>query len=223
MKVEFHEKICLSRQRLGFPKWDEQTLKAFKASLERLGLDYLDLYLIHMPFGDYYGAWRAMEELYSMGRIRAIGVCNFEPDRLIDLCHNAKVIPAVNQVEIHPYIQQPEAIRIMHDFGVKPEAWGSLAEGKDRLFYNFVLSAIGNKYGKSVAQVILRWHLQRGIIAIPKSVHKKRMEENIAVYDFILTEEDMALISALATDHNQILDLHAPSEVERLYQIECKN
>lgn len=201
----------------------EQTLKAFEASLERLGLDYLDLYLIHMPFGDYYGAWKAMEELYSTGRVRAIGVCNFEPDRLIDLCHNVKVIPVVNQVEIHPYIQQPDIIRIMHDFGVKPEAWGPLAEGKDRLFYNPVLSAIGNKYGKSVAQVILRWHLQRGIIAIPKSVHKKRMEENFAVYDFRLTEDDMTLISSLATEHNRILDLHAPSEVERLYQIECKN
>lgn len=201
----------------------EQTLKAFEASLERLGLDYLDLYLIHMPFGDYYGAWKAMEELYSAGRVRAIGVCNFEPDRLIDLCHNVKVIPAVNQVEIHPYIQQPDIIRIMHDFGVKPEAWGPLAEGKDRLFYNPVLSAIGNKYGKSVAQVVLRWHLQREIIAIPKSIHKERMEENSAVYDFRLTEDDMTLISSLATEHNRILDLHAPSEVERLYRIECKN
>lgn len=201
----------------------DRTLRAFKSSLTRLGLEYLDLYLIHMPFGDYYGAWRAMEELYAAGRVRAIGVCNFEPDRLIDLCRNAKVVPAVNQVEIHPYTQQPEAMRIMQSLGVHIEAWGPLAEGRNGLFTNPVLSAIGHKYGKSAAQVVLRWHLQRGIVAIPKSVHKERMAENFAIGDFMLTAEDMAAIAAMDTGANTILDLHAPDEVERLYNIECKN
>ncbi|MGN1251730.1 MAG: aldo/keto reductase, partial [Muribaculaceae bacterium] len=141
----------------------DNTLRAFDASLSRLGLEYLNLYLIHMPFGDYYGAWRAMEDLYAAGRVRAIGVCNFEPDRLMDLCHNAKVIPAVNQVEVHPYTQQPEAMKLMRSFGIQAEAWGPLAEGRNGLFTDAALSDIGRKYGKSAAQVVLRWHLQRGV------------------------------------------------------------
>ena len=177
----------------------EQTLQAFEASLTRLGLDYLDLYLIHMPFGDYYGAWRAMEELYAQGRVRAIGVCNFEPDRLLDLCHNTRVIPAVNQIEAHPYTPQTEAIRIMDD----------------------ILTGIGRKYNKSAAQVVLRWHLQHGIVAIPKSVHRQRMEENFNIEDFMLTPEDMTAIASMNTGYNTILDLHAPEEVQRLYDIEC--
>lgn len=199
----------------------EQTLRAFDTSLDRLGLDYLDLYLIHMPFGDYYGAWRAMEELYTQGRVRAIGVCNFEPDRLLDLCHNANVFPAVNQVEMHPYTPQPDAIRIMQKLGVQTEAWGPLAEGRNGLFTDDILTDIGRKYNKSAAQVVLRWHLQRGVIAIPKSVHRQRMEENFDIEDFTLTSEDMAAISSLNTGGNTILDLHSPMEVERLYGIEC--
>lgn len=201
----------------------DNTLHAFDASLSRLGLEYLDLYLIHMPFGDYYGAWRAMEELYAAGRVRAIGVCNFEPDRLMDLCHNAKIVPAVNQVEVHPYTQQPEAMKIMRSIGIQPEAWGPLAEGRNGLFTDAVLSSIGRKYGKSAAQVVLRWHLQRGVVAIPKSVHKERMTENFNVMDFTLSEEDMTAIAAMNTDKSLILNLHSPAEVERLYGIECKN
>ena len=197
----------------------DRTLRAFDDSLSRLGLDYLDLYMIHMPFGDYYGAWRAMERLYSEGRVRAIGVCNFEPDRLMDLCRNVKVIPTVDQVELHPYTQQVEAIRIMHSLGERAEAWGPLAEGKNGLFVDPVLRAIGYKYGKSVAQVVLRWHLQRGVVAIPKSVHRERMVENYMIDDFPLSEDEMAQITALDTERSLILDLLAPTEVERLYQI----
>lgn len=199
----------------------KQTLRAFDASLDRLELDYLDLYLIHMPFGDYYGAWRAMEELYTQGRVRAIGVCNFEPDRLLDLCHNANVFPSVNQVEMHPYTPQPDAIRIMQKLGVQTEAWGPLAEGRNGLFTDYILTDIGRKYNKTAAQVVLRWHLQRGVIAIPKSIHRQRMEENFDIENFTLTSEDMAAISSLNTGGNTILDLHSPMEVERLYRIEC--
>lgn len=199
----------------------EQTLQAFEASLTRLGLDYLDLYLIHMPFGDYYGAWRAMEELYAQGRVRAIGVCNFEPDRLLDLCHNTRVIPAVNQIEAHPYTPQTEAIRIMQELGVQAEAWGPLAEGRNGLFTDDILIGIGRKYNKSAAQVVLRWHLQHGIVAIPKSVHRQRMEESFNIEDFMLTPEDMTAIASMNTGYNTILDLHALEEVQRLYDIEC--
>lgn len=201
----------------------EQTLQAYESSLGRLGLEYIDLYLIHMPFGDYYGAWRAMEEIYAEGRVRAIGVCNFEPDRLIDLCHNAKIIPAVNQVETHPYIQQTELMQIMQRLGIQIEAWGPFAEGRNGLFTNPVLANIGHKYGKSVAQVILRWHLQRGVVAIPKTVHKERMIENFSIRDFVLAQKDMDTISAMNTGHDMILDLHDPIEIERLYNIDCKN
>lgn len=199
-----------------------RTVQAFDASLERLELDYLDLYLVHMPFGDYYGAWKAMEDIYLSGRVRAIGVCNFEPDRLIDLCKNARVVPAVDQIEIHPYVQQTESVRIMQTLGVQAEAWGPFAEGRDGIFTNPVLSAIAGKYKKSVAQIVLRWHMQRGIVAIPKSVHKARMEENYAIGEFCLSDDDMYAISALEKLSNRILDIHAPSEVERLYGIECK-
>lgn len=197
----------------------ERTQRAFEASLARLGLDYLDLYLIHMPFGDYYGAWRAMEELYATGRVRAIGVCNFEPDRLMDLCYQANVFPAVNQVEAHPFTQQTQAQRTMQSLGIQMEAWGPLAEGRNGLFTHPLLSDIGRKYGKTAAQVVLRWHWQRGVVAILKSVHKERMAENFAISDFTLTEEDMAAIATLDTKHSTILDLRAPAEVERLYNI----
>ena len=201
----------------------ESTMKAFEDSLARLGLEYINLYLIHMPFGDYYGAWRAMEELYEAGRVRTIGVCNFEPDRLADLCHSAKVRPMVNQVEMHPYTQQTKAMDLMRSLGVQPEAWAPLAEGRNNLFDNPLLSTIGSKYGKTAAQVVLRRHLQRGVIAIPKSVHRERMVENFSVSDFILSEEEMAEIAAMDTQNSLILDIRSTAEVDRLYAIECKN
>lgn len=201
----------------------ESTMKAFADSLARLGLEYIDLYLIHMPFGDYYGAWRAMEELYEAGRVRAIGVCNFESDRLADLCHSAKVKPMVNQVEMHPFTQQTKAMDLMHSLGVQPEAWAPLAEGRNRLFDNPLLSAIGSKYGKTAAQVVLRWHMQRGVIVIPKTVHRERMAENFSVSDFALSEDDMVEIAAMDTKESLILNLRSTAEVDRLYAIECKN
>lgn len=199
----------------------EQTRKAFDASMKRLGLDYLDLYLIHMPFGDYYGSWRAMEELYERGKIRAIGVCNFEPDRLMDLCKNARVIPCINQIEIHPFTQQKKSFNVMNKHGVQAEAWAPFAEGLKGLFHNDVLSNIGHKYGKTVAQVVLKWHIQRGVIVIPKSVHEERIEENFNIWDFSLTAQELELIEQMDTGQSLILDLHAPEEVERLYNINC--
>lgn len=188
----------------------ENAKKAFAASMEKLGLDYLDLYLLHQPMSDYYGAWRAMEELYQAGKIRAIGVCNFYPERLMDLCVNAKIVPAVNQVETHPFFQQTEAMPNMKELGVQIEAWGPLAEGQKNIFQNELLAGIGAKYGKSVAQVILRWHIQRGVVAIPKSVHKERIEENINVFDFQLSDEDMTAISAMDIGHSETIDHFSP-------------
>lgn len=201
----------------------KSVMEAFEDSLGRLGLEYIDLYLVHMPFGDYYGAWRAVEELYEAGRVRAIGVCNFEPDRLADLCHSAKIRPMVNQVEVHPFTQQAKAMDLMRSLGVQPEAWAPLAEGRNRLFDNPLLSAIGCKYGKTVAQVVLRWHMQRGVIAIPKTVHRERMVENFSVSDFTLSGEEMAEIAAMDTKGSLILNLRSTAEVDRLYAIECKN
>ena len=149
----------------------ENAKKAFQTSLDNLGLDYIDLYLIHQPMNDYYGAWRAMEELYEMGKIRAIGVCNFYPDRLTDLCMNVKITPAVNQVELHPFFAQTGALENMKELDVQPEAWGPMAEGKHGIFTHPVLTAIGEKYGKAAAQVALRWNIQRGVVIIPKSTH----------------------------------------------------
>ena len=180
--------------------------KAFNTTLKKLGLDYLDLYLIHQPFNDYYGAWRAMEELYEEGKIKAIGVCNFYPERLTDLCLNAKIAPMVNQVEIHPFFAQNEEIENMHEFHVQPEAWGPFAEGKHGIFTHPVLTNIGNKYGKSAAQVTLRWNVQRNVIVIPKSVHRERIEENFNIWDFKLSDEDMAKINALDLGHSEIID-----------------
>ena len=197
----------------------ENTLSAFEKSLARLGLDYIDLYLIHMPFGDYYGAWRAMEELYKAGRVRAIGVCNFEPDRLMDLCYNVEILPAVNQVEIHPFTQQKPAIGIMESLKIQPEAWAPFAEGNNGLLSDERLASVGRKYGKTAAQVVLRWHLQREVIAIPKSVRKERIRENFDIFDFSLSEEEMDRIALMDTGACTILDLHSPNEVERLYGI----
>lgn len=184
----------------------ESAKKAFHVSLDKLGLDYLDLYLIHQPFNDYYGSWRAMEELYEEGKIRAIGVSNFYPDRLVDLILNNEVVPAVNQVENHPFFQQKDAKKVMREYGVQIQAWGPFAEAKNNIFQNELLSGIGTKYGKTVAQVILRWHIQRGVVTIPKSVHKERISENFNIWDFTLSEEDMAAITAMDSGKSEIID-----------------
>lgn len=190
--------------------------KAFQTSLENLGLDYLDLYLIHQPVGDYYGAYRAMEELYKEGRVRAIGVCNFYPERLTDLSIHAEVIPAVNQVELHPFFQQEKAIRNMKELGIQPEAWGPFAEGKHGIFTHPVLTAIGEKYGKSAAQVALRWNVQRCVVVIPKSTHRERMEQNIDIWDFSLSDEDMAEIAKLDIGHSEIVDHSDPAFIRMI-------
>lgn len=184
----------------------ENAKKAFQTSLDKLGLDYLDLYLIHQPYNDYYGSWKAMEELYNDGKIRAIGVCNFYPERLVDLCMNATVTPAVNQVECHPFFQQKEAIAVMKEYSVQVEAWGPFAEGQKNIFTNEILSKIGEKYNKTAAQVILRWNTQRGVIVIPKSIHENRIQENIAIWDFELSEDDMNAISQMDLGHSEIID-----------------
>ncbi len=180
----------------------EKTKAAFERQMKLLGLDYLDLYLIHQPFGDVYGSWRAMEELYKEGRIRAIGVCNFSDVRLVDLAEFNEIVPAINQVEVHPFCQQNAIRKIMDEYRVRMEAWGPLAEGQRDIFKNDVLSSIGRKYGKTIAQVILRWHVQRGVVAIPKSVHKERIVENYSIWDFKLSEEDMDAIVAMDTNQS---------------------
>ena len=175
----------------------EKAKLAFETSLKKLDLEYIDLYLIHQPFNDIYGAWRAMTELYKEGKIKAIGVSNFYPDRLVDFIMNNEVVPAVNQVETHPFNQQVKANEIMKEYGVQIESWGPFAEGKNGIFANEILSEIGKKYNKSVAQVILRWLIQRDVVVIPKSVRKERIEENFNVFDFELNSEDMEKISEL--------------------------
>lgn len=194
----------------------ESAKKAFQKSLNRLGLDYLDLYLIHQPFNDYYGAWRAMEELYKEGKIRAIGVCNFYPDRLIDLIDHNEVVPAVNQIETHAFFQRIEDQKIMEERGVQIESWGPFAEGKNNIFQNEILKGIGEKYNKSVAQVILRWLVQRNVVCIPKSVHKERIEENFNIFDFKLTLEDMEKIYQLDTKASLFLSHTDPQTVSWL-------
>ncbi len=190
---------------------------AFETSLKKLGLEYLDLYLIHQPMGDYYGAWRAMEELYKEGRIRAIGVCNFYPHVLADFCETVEVIPAVNQVELHPFFQQENALKLMKEYEVTPEAWGPFAEGKHGIFSDPVLTGIGAKYGKSAAQVVLHWNVQRGVVVIPKSVHRERMEQNIDIWNFTLSDEDMAAISKMDIGHSEIVDHFDPNFVKALH------
>ena len=197
----------------------ENAKKGFQASLDRLGLDYLDLYLIHQPMSDYYGSWRAMEELYEAGKIRAIGVCNFYPERLADLCVNARVVPAVNQVELHPFFQQEGALQTMKEFGVQPEAWGPMAEGKHGIFTNKVLTAIAGRYGKSVAQIVLRWNVQRGVVVIPKSTHKERIEANCDIWDFQLSGEDMETIAGLDLGRSEIIDHFSAETAKRLNEM----
>lgn len=188
--------------------------RAFEVSMRKLGLDTLDLYLIHQPYGDVHGAWRAMEELLRDGRVRAIGVSNFQPDRLVDLIIHNEVVPAVNQVETHPYCQQVDAATFMHEQGVVPESWAPFAEGKNDIFHNPVLEAVASRHRKSVAQVILRWLVQRQIPAIPKSVHPERMVENFQIFDFELDSQDMAAIATLDTGASLFFDHRDPKMVE---------
>ncbi|WP_337606245.1 aldo/keto reductase [Claveliimonas sp.] len=197
----------------------EEAKKAIRTSLDKLGLDYLDLYLIHQPMGDYVGAYRAMEEAYKEGTLKAIGVCNFYPARLADLCETVDVIPAVNQVELHPFFQQENALALMNEYGVIPEAWGPFAEGNHGIFTHPVLSKIGEKYGKSAAQVALRWNVQRGVVVIPKSVHKDRMEQNIAIWDFKLSDEDMAKIAELDLGYSEIVNHDDPAFTKMLHSL----
>ena len=194
----------------------ENTLKAFERSLNKLQLNYLDLYLIHQPYGDVFGSWRAMQELYNQGKIKAIGVSNFQPDRIIDLITNSGFTPAVNQVETHPFNQQIETQKFLQDNNVQIESWGPFAEGKNNLFSNELLKTIGNKYHKSVAQVVLRWLTQRGVVVIPKSVRKERMKENFNVFDFELTAEEMQTIQVLDTRASLFFDHRDPAMVKWL-------
>lgn len=194
----------------------QDTKKAFEVSLKKLQLDYLDLYLIHQPFGDVYGEWRAMEELYKEGKVRAMGVSNFQPDRLIDLIIHNEIIPAVNQIETHPFHQQVETQQFLEENNVQVQSWGPFAEGKNNLFHNELLASIGEKYGKTIAQVVVRWLTQRGVIAIPKSVRKERMAENLNIFDFELSTEDMEAIKTLDSKTSAFFDHRDPKMVKWL-------
>lgn len=197
---------------------EENTKRAFDVSLQKLGLDYLDLYLIHQPIGDVYGSWRAMEGLARQERVRAIGVSNFHSDRLVDLIVHNEVTPAVNQIETHPFFQRTEDQAVMREHGVQIESWGPFAEGKNGLFTNPTLTAIGEQYGKSVGQVVLRWLVQREVIVIPKSVRAERMAENIDVFDFELTQEDMIRIAGLDGGESLFFSHRDPAAVKSLSQ-----
>lgn len=199
------------------------TKKAFENSLDRLQIEYLDLYLIHQPFGDVYGAWRAMEDLYREGRIRAIGVSNFYPDRLMDLIIHNEIVPAINQIETHPFHQQVETQKFLQNNHVQMESWASFAEGKNNLFSNALLASIGKKYNKSVAQVVLRWLVQREVITIPKSTHLERIKENIDVFDFELTKEDMVAIKTLNTNETAFFNHRDPAMVKWLGERKLKD
>ena len=197
----------------------EGAKKAFETSLKKLGLEYLDLYLLHQPMGDYIGAYRAIEEIYKEGQIRAIGVCNCYPHILADICETVEVVPAVNQIELHPFFQQENALELMREYEVCPEAWGPFAEGKHGIFTHPVLTEIGEKYGKSAAQIALRWNTQRGVVVIPKSVHKERMVQNMDIWDFSLTDEEMKQISVLDLGHSEIVNHYDPEFVKMLHNI----
>lgn len=192
----------------------ENAKKSLDESLENLQTDYIDLVLIHQPFGDYYGTYRALEDYYKEGKIKAIGVSNFYPDRLIDLLSFNEIVPAVNQVETHPFNQQIEAHGIMEKYGVQINSWAPFCEGMDNIFENEVLKEIGEKYDKTVAQVILRWLIQRSVVVIPKSVHKERIEENFDVFDFELSEEDMETIKSLDCGESKFFSHYDPEIVE---------
>ena len=190
--------------------------RAFDASVGKLGVDYLDLFLIHQPYGDVYGAWRAMEKLNEQGRAKAIGVSNFYPDRLVDLAVHNEITPAVNQIEVHPFFQRDDYQQLMADRGVQIEAWAPFAEGRNGLFSHPVLVPIAEAHGKSVGQVVLRWLTQRGVVAIPKSVHQERIVENFDVFDFVLTDDEMAGIATLDTGASLFFDHRDPEQVARL-------
>lgn len=193
--------------------------KAIDASLSKLGFDYLDLMLLHQPMGDYYGAWRALEEAYKAGKLRAIGMANCYPQVIADMCLTVDIKPIVNQVEMHPFFQQQLNLDTMKEFGVVPQAWGPFAEGNHNIFNHPVLSEIGKKYGKSAAQAALRWNIQRGVSVIPKSTHKERMEQNISVWDFELSQEDMEQITKLDIGHSEIVDHYSPEFVKMLHSL----
>ena len=194
----------------------EGAIKAFENSLKRLQLDYIDLYLIHQPCGDVYGEWRAMEELYQQGKVRAIGVSNFQPDRIMDLMTHNKITPAVNQIEVNPFQQQIDTQKFLEDNSVRVEAWAPFAEGRNNVFQNELLLSIAARHKKSVAQIILRWLLQRGIIVLSKSTRKERMTENISVFDFELSAEDITAITTLDTKTSSFFDHRDPEKVKWL-------
>ena len=200
----------------------QETMKSFEKTLENLQTDYLDLYLIHMPYGNYHGSYQAMEELYQAGKIKAIGVCNFLPDRLVDLILTHSVVPTVKQIEMHPFYQQTELREIMKKYHIQTMAWAPFAEGQKNIFKNETLSLIGNKYHKSSAQVILRWFKQNKIVAIPKSVHENRILENFDIDDFELSIEDMQKIQQMDLDKSLILNITSLDEVYRLHDIHFK-
>ena len=195
---------------------EQNTARAFDESLRKLGLDYVDLYLIHQPFGDYYGQWRAMEKINRDGRARAIGVSNFPADRLVDLILNTEITPAVNQIETNPFHQRAEYQTLLDAEGVQIESWGPFAEGKNGLFTNELLAGIGEKYGKSIAQLVLRWMIQRNVVVIPKTVSPDRMAENLDVFDFTLTDDDMSRIATLDEGNSQFFDHRDPDMVRWL-------
>ncbi len=200
-------------QQMGY----EKTKQAFQESLDNLGLQYLDLYLIHMPFGDYYGSWKALEELYREGKVRAIGVCNFLPDRLLDLYYNAEITPQIDQIERHPHYQRKEDLEIMDELKVQPQAWAPFAEGLKGMFDEPILKEIAEKYDQTVAQIILRWNVQQGVIVIPKSVHRERMRENLDIWNFKIEDADMERIGSLDKNCPSMLDTRKVSEVKRVY------
>ncbi len=197
----------------------ENAKQSVLESMEKLRTDYLDLCLLHQPFSDYYGAWRALEELYEAGKIRAIGISNFYPDRMVDIASFARIRPMVNQVETHPYNQQKTAKEYMDKYGVQIEAWAPFGEGRGGLFSDPVIAEIGAKYGKTTAQVVLRWHIQRGVIVIPKSTHIERMEENFNVFDFSLSAEDMAVMASLDKETSSFFSHYDPAMVEWFVQM----
>ena len=201
----------------------EGAKKSFEKSLKKLQVDYLDLYLIHQPFGDVYGEWRAMQDLYKEGKVRAIGVSNFNPDRLIDLIIHNEIAPAVNQIETHPFHQQIEAQKFLQENSVQMESWGPFAEGKNNLFHNELLAGIGKKYSKTIAQVVIRWLTQRGVVAIPKSVRKERMEENFNSLNFQLSSDDMEAIKTLDTNASLFFDHRDPTMVKWLGERELND
>ena len=197
----------------------QKTKQSFARTLENLQTDYLDLYLIHMPFGDYHGSWQAMEELYASGKIKAIGVCNFLPDRLVDLILTHNIIPAINQIELHLLCQQQELLKLMKKYDIKPMAWAPFIEGKEKIFENPLLISLAKKYNKTTAQIILKWLRQNNIISIPKSTNYTHLQENIQLNNFTLTAEELDALTQLDKKHSIILDLHDINEVYRLHNI----